>query len=316
MQEHWGLAEAVVTYAPLGHGSHNWSAEVGESRWFVKAYRSGADSAFFQATQASTAALGDRGVSCVLAPVRSRGGLALVPVSPSWELAIFPFVRGRNADFLSSDRELVASAVGELHAFGPVPSDALRWAPGWLQPELRARLASGLSGPWSEGPYGERARTLLLRCRSGIEALLALSDRLVARLESSSEPWVMTHGEPHGGNSMIDSSTGAAVLIDCDAMLVAPRERDLRLLLHASHKGPRGLDNAAVLAAYHRAAGPVVPREWVMELFRAEWHLLEIARYAEQFAAPHVESADTAARIVSLESYVPVTQNWPELNAA
>lgn len=304
-----------MTYAPVGHGSHNWSAVAGGSSWFVKAYRRGADSSFFQATQESTAALGESGLSCVLAPMRSLGGAALAAVSPEWELAVFPFVTGRNADFLSPDRELVASALGSLHAFRPVPSSALRWEPGWQQPELRTRLSSGLSDSWP-GPYGERARRLLARCRPGIEALLGLSDRVVARLSSSDEPWVMTHGEPHGGNSMIDSSTGAAVLIDCDAVMVAPRERDLRLLLHASHKGPRGLDNTAVMAAYQRVVGPVSPREWVIDLFRAEWHLLEIARYAEQFAASHAESADTAARIASLESYVPVTQNWPALNAA
>jgi spectinomycin phosphotransferase len=309
LHEHWGIAEAVVTYAPLGHGSHNWSVEAGGSQWFVKANR-GPDSEFLRTTLASVAALGEGGLACVLAPVRSLSGAVVAEVSPEWQLTLFPFVRGRNADFASADRTLVATALGRLHAFAPLPEDAMRWEPGWYQPELRERLANDLGRPWSDGPYGERARTLLTHHREGVEALLALSDRLVERLAADDQPYVMTHGEPHGGNSMIDES-GEAILIDCP-MMVAPRERDLRLLLHASHKGPRGWDNTGVLAAYQRAAGPVEPREWLIEMFRAEWHLIEIARYAELFSGPHRDTADTRARIESLESYVPVAQNWPE----
>jgi spectinomycin phosphotransferase len=302
-----------VTYAPVGHGSHNWSVEANGTRWFVKANR-GQDPEFLRTVLTSVDALGESGLDCVLAPVRSLTGAVVAEVSPHWHLTLFPFVRGRNADFTGADRALVATALGRLHAFEPLPENAMLWEPGWYQPELRERLATDLDRSWSDGPYGERARTLLTRYREGVEALLALSDRLVERLAADDQPYVMTHGEPHGGNSMIDES-GEAILIDCP-MMVAPRERDLRLLLHGSHKGTRGWDNAEVLAAYHRAAGPVEPREWMIELFRAEWHLIEIARYAELFSGPHVDSADTAARIATLEGYVPVTRNWPGLTAS
>jgi hypothetical protein len=111
---------------------------------------------------------------------------------------------------------------------------------------------------------------------------------------------------------MLDTS-GRMHLIDCDATMIAPRERDLRLLLHASHARPKDLDNTAVLAAYQRTAGPVEPRSFVLELFRAEWHLIEIARYAELFSGAHGDSADVQARWRSLNGYVPVSQNWAAL---
>lgn len=52
------------------------------------------------------------------------------------------------------------------------------------------------------------------------------------------------------------------------------------------------------------------------ELFRAEWHLIEIYRFAQLFSAPHGQAADVHARWNALEGYVPVIQNWPELVSA
>ena len=312
LRTHWGLLGAEVTYTPLGHGSHNWTVTTaGGSRWFVKAYRSGPDSDFFRTTGQTAALLREAGLDFVLGPVRDQHGEAVTQVSPNWQLAVFPFVEGRNPDFSSGERALVADVLGRLHAFSPVPAVAERWEPGWFQPELKQVLADELQRPWTEGPYGERARSLFVDARSGIERLFRLSDQLVARLADSDEPCVITHGEPHAGNTMLDHS-GKMYLIDCDAVMLAPRERDLRVLLYASHRRPRGLDNTEVLAAYRRAAGPIEPRPFALELFRVEWHLIEIARYAQLFSGRHGSTADVQARWRALNAYLPVSQNWPE----
>jgi len=314
LHTHWKFDTVDVSYAPVGHGSHNWIAVTADgTKWFVKAGRVGPNSEFFQATHQTAAALCEAGLDFVLGAVRDRSGAVRPRVSPDWEIAVFPFIEGRNPDFGTDERVPVAEALGRLHAYGSVPEVALHWEPGWCQPELKQLLAGDLDRPWIEGPYGERARALFVRTRSGIERLFAESDRLVGLLAESDQPWVITHGEPHDGNSMLDTS-GTAYLIDCDAMMYAPRERDLRLLLHASHQRPGELDNTAVLAAYQRSAGrPIEPRPFALELFRAEWHLIEICRYGWLFSGPHEDTADVRARWQSLQRYLPVGQNWPEL---
>ena len=313
---HWGIDVRTVTYAPRGHGSHNWTVVASDgTRWFAKASRSGPDSDFGQATYETAALLREAGLDFVLGPVRALSGEVRPRVSPEWELAVFPFIEGRNPDFTSDERVKVAEVLGELHAFSPVPEQAIRWEPGWYQPELRQILADELDRRWNGGLYGEQARSLFVRWRAGIERLLDLSDELVARLADSDDPPVVTHGEPHSGNTILDPS-GKAYLIDCDALMVAPRERDLRVLLYASHRRSRGLHNTKVLAAYQRHAGPVQPRPFALELFRAEWHLIEICRYAQLFSGPHGQTADVQARWRALNAYVPVGQNWPELESA
>lgn len=141
--------------------------------------------------------------------------------------------------------------------------------------------------------------------------MLDYSDRLVAELLDDRQPWVMTHGEPTEGNSMLDID-GSAHLIDCDVMMVAPRERDLWLLLYGGHRSPQEIDST-VLAAYHRTAGPVEPRRYVLAVFRAERHLAEISGCAQTFAGPHGDDSDCNEDWQCLQEHIPVGNLWPEL---
>jgi spectinomycin phosphotransferase len=304
-----------VAYVALGYGSHNWDVlDADGRRWFVKANRSGADSVFFQATYRTTLALHRAGLEFVHAALPDRSGDPKPSTSSGWDLAVFPFIDGRSPDWNSTaERALVAETVGRLHAAGIVPTEALRWEPGWKHPELRRLMEESLDDPWTAGPFGERARLLIRKDRAAIHQLFDHFDRLLAEVLADPEPWVMTHGEPHGGNSMIDRS-GALHLIDCDAVMVAPRERDLRILLYGGHQVGGDVDEA-VLAGYQCAAGPVRPRTSALELFRAEWHLAEISGYATALSGEHTEDANYASYWKYLQVYVPVSQNWPGLRS-
>lgn len=317
LRAHWGIVAEEIDYVALGDGSCNWRVRDDDGRrWFVKAERAGDDD-FFRVTYETAAVLRDGGLGFVQAAIRDRSGALRQPVTPNWDLAVFPYLDGHNPDFSGDDRDraAIAGIIGKLHAFGPHPDVAFRWTPGYRQPELRQLLARGFRQSWGPGPYGEPARHLFASGARQIEALLSLHDRLFERLADDDDPWVVTHGEPHGGNTMIDTA-GSVHLIDCNAMMIAPRERDLRLLLHGSHRGPRALDNSKVLAAYREGAGPVYPRLFALELFRAEWHLAEISAYGEQFRQPHENTGGTADHWRTLNHYLPIFPNWPELAAA
>lgn len=51
-----------------------------------------------------------------------------------------------------------------------------------------------------------------------------------------------------------------------------------------------------------------------MELFRAEWHLMEISAYGQQFRGEHESTDGVTANWKSLNAYLPVSQNWPALD--
>ncbi|MFC7621544.1 phosphotransferase enzyme family protein [Microlunatus sp. GCM10028923] len=308
LREHWGLAATEAEYAAIGHGSHNWTVRTDDgTKLFVKADR--AEPAFRESAHQTAAELRDGGLDSVHAAIRSRSGELRRQVGP-WKLTVFPFINGRNPDFAdSAQRCRIAETIGRLHSCPPMPN-APRWAPGLWRPELDRLMAAGLDAPWDSGPYAARAQALFLAGLPGVRELLELHDSLSARLAASDQAWVITHGEPHGGNTMLDDS-GQLRLIDCDDLMVAPRERDLWLLLYVAHDRRRADDDSEILRAYQRTAGPAAPRRDVIELIRADWHLSEISAYVHDFSRPHHDTEDHAAHWRTLNSYLPVSQNWP-----
>jgi spectinomycin phosphotransferase len=309
----WGIETARVAYAPVGYGGFHWTVEEpGGARWFVTADpRVGEEFGWILASYRAAAMLRERGLEFVLPPTPDRYGELRPDIAPAWALAVYPYIDGRNPDYTTGERDRAMELLGRLHAFTPVPEMAYRWEPvNWL--ELLSPWLDGLGVPWGNGPYGEPARALLDRSAAGVGQLIAHYQRLAAQVVGSDDSYVITHDEPHAGNAILDTA-GALHFIDWDATFVAPREMGLRILLHGRHEQPLGLDNRSAIAAYQRAAGPVQPRAYAMELFRAEWALWEIWRYLQRFSRPHQGNADDKARWDGLNRYLPVTQNWPDL---
>lgn len=316
LRQHWDLVAVEVDYLPAGHGSHNWTVTAADgTRWFVKVDHGARPSR--RASFRAAVALREGGLDSVQAPIRCRSGALTCLIaehgeSGQWELAVFPFIEGSNPDFShDGHRARIAREVGRLHAQVPVPSAAEVWQSGFRKPELIDLLATGLDSPWTDGPYAAAAHALLQACRREIGDLLDRHDRLAARLDQSDLPWVIPHGEPHGGNTMFDTA-GNVQLIDCDDLMIAPRERDLWLLLDVNHQRPLPVDNREVLSAYRESAGPHEARSWVIDLMRADWHLQEISAYAQDFSEPHEDTPDFETHWRTLNSYLPVVQNWPD----
>ena len=103
----------------------------------------------------------------------------------------------------------------------------------------RRALADDFAGPYRDqleaacqpgggsgrGPYARPVARLIQEHAAPIRRLLARYDRLVTAARSQPSRTVLTHGEPHPGNTMLTG--GGWVLIDWDTALAAPPERDL-----------------------------------------------------------------------------------------
>jgi spectinomycin phosphotransferase/16S rRNA (guanine(1405)-N(7))-methyltransferase len=123
-------------------------------------------------------------------------------------------------------------------------------------------------------------RELLRAHEKPIRRELGRYDELVAEARAQPHRTVLTHGEPHPGNTIL--TTEGWALIDWDTTLVAPPERDLW-----------GLDpgDGSILGAYADATGrPALPS--MLELYRVRWDLADIAVEVSRFRGPHGDTAD------------------------
>src|SRR5207342_2639654 len=120
------------------------------------------------------------------------------------------------------------------------------------------------------GPYSRPTAALLVEHEQTVRDALARYDALVAT--AIEQPMrVLTHGEPHAGNTM--RTPDGWKLIDFDTMLVASPERDLWDLEQLW----RGYEDATNMRL----------QPSLLKLYRLRWYLGDAAVYATRFRAPH-----------------------------
>jgi hypothetical protein len=288
----WGMSVVTAEYRPVGWGSHHWAVtDAAGSRWFVTAdeleHKRMAEQeplgAAFGRLRASLAAATDlraSGATFVVAPVRTGDGGPLVRVNDRFGVAVYPFLDGQSFDwgeFSSPEHRLsVLRLVAAVHTAFPavsrqVPDDDFA-VPHRDALEAAFDPTSDVAGA---GPYALRTSLLVRQNAAPIRQLLARYDGLVSRAGSRADRAVLTHGEPHPGNTMLTAD--GWVLIDWDTALVAPPERDLWLI---------DPGDGTILDAYASATG-VTPIPDIVEAYRLRWDIADLAVDIGRFRRRH-----------------------------
>jgi Phosphotransferase enzyme family len=308
LDRNWGLAVDAISYQPVGFGSHHWTATRGPQCWFVtvdeldtKQYAEAEplDAPYERlcAALATARALHDRGHAYPVAPIPMRDGAPVVRLGARFAVAVYPFVAGRGFDWGDFDvpghREAILELVIALHG---APEEVRRHAlaDDFAVPhrdELIAALRTPNATP-DHGPYARPAAALLAEHAAAVQDVLDRYDALVAAIRAEPARAVLTHGEPHRGNTML-TATGWR-LIDWETALVAPPERDLWML---------DPGDGSVVRAYELATG-VELRPAALALYRLRWDIADIAVDLSRFRRPHTGTVDDAKSWGTLQSLV------------
>lgn len=268
VREQWLPEADTVEHLPVGFGAWHWRASAaGRPRLFVTLDRLGERHTpeSLDAAYRGAAVLATAGLDFVLAPSPTIDGSFTVALD-GHRLSATPWVDGTSGDgSLRDDGEArrTAEMLDALHT--TPPPELPRWTP-LVGVDLPARTADRVRSPWDTGPYGERARAALAGRLSDLDRWVHRYVDLAGRTDPSH--WVGTHGEPHTRNQLF-TADGRTVLVDWESLKLAPRERDLRVLVDQGY------------GALCRAEPDLI------EMFDLEWRLDEIAQYAEWFHAPH-----------------------------
>ncbi|GGM17053.1 phosphotransferase [Dactylosporangium sucinum] len=280
----WGLTVKSLTYRPVGFGSHHWElVDTSGSRWFVTVDEP-ADPARLRASLAVAADLHVTGHTFAVAPVPTLRSETMLTSGP-FAIAVYPFVDGTSFEWNAfagpEHRQATLDMIIQLHTAPPVVRRHAR-VDDFAVPH-RDEVEQALKRPGPDcGPYAAAAADLLAAHREPLRRLLARYDELV--LESRAEPVraVLTHGEPHSGNTM-RTPTGWR-LIDWDTVLISPPERDLWLIEPG---------DGSIFTAYAEATGVLVRPSTIM-LFQLRWALADIAVEVRRFRRPHTGTSDDA----------------------
>lgn len=297
LSDHWGLAGAGVEYRAVGFGSHHWEAvDANGIRWFVtvdeldrkrQSLSEPGEAAFdrLRAALATTKDLRDSGATFVVAPIPTRAGEPLVRTDRRLAVALYPYVDGQSyswGDFSTpAHRRGVLDLIVALHTAPAMASRHAMTEDFAVAHRDELELAFDDAGfRWDGGPYAKLTSALLIENADKIRRLLVRHDDLVEEIRRRPGRMVLTHGEPHPGNTMLTSA--GWVLIDWDTVLLAPPERDLWSL---------DPGDGSIIGAYADATG-TMPRPLMLELYRIRWDLADIAVYVSRFRGSHSGSPD------------------------
>ncbi len=311
IEQRWGLVAGELRFEPVGFGSHHWTFAAAGSRWFVTVDELGAESADaagrlaeLRDAGATAAVLAARGASFVAAPLPSVSGGVVESLGPHHGISLRPYVDGVAGEWGSYDDvstlRSVADVFARLHRFEV--SDVPRCRRVALEVPGRDRLETALMDldrPWREGPHGEPCRRLLLEHAAEVSAALRLHRDLVDRV-APVDDWVITHGEPHPGNVVMTAQ--GPVLIDWDTVRIAPRERDLWMLVR---------EGTGIGDHYREVTGVSLDRRSLV-LFELGWDLADVASFVDGFRSDHADDADSELAWKSLGEHLD-PQRWFEL---
>ncbi|RBQ15547.1 hypothetical protein DP939_34805 [Spongiactinospora rosea] len=274
LDAHFGLKPAILEFLPLGNDSASWSFRADDHFLKVRAGDGRMPGAAVPALL--------RDLPHVLAPLPTTSGAPYATVN-GFALALYPLLDAAPAVEVGMSAEhwrTIGKAISTLHTTPLTPAliqaaDRETYRPG--RRELIPAIEAALRAP-QDDIAKELADHWTAR-KEIIDDLLQRTDTMGPRLAAEEPPLVLTHGDLHTWNILIDKENNLWI-IDWDEAAVAPRERDLMLVIRGI--GP-GLVSEDDTAAFFQGYGDsTVPDERLLSFYRAAWAVRDIAEFGER----------------------------------
>jgi spectinomycin phosphotransferase len=229
LQAEHGLHVAAITFLPLGADLNTavYRVVTDGASYFLK-LRSGV---FDETSVTLPKFFSDQGIAHIIAPLATSTGQLWANLD-TFKVILYPFIEGRNGYEVDlSDHHWIefGAALKRIHTLvvPPALSNCLQretFSPKWRE-IVRASLARIETDPFDD-PVAANTATFLKSKRAEILDLVARAERCAQALQDHSPEFVLCHSDLHAGNILFEDS-GAFYLVDWDAPILAPKERDL-----------------------------------------------------------------------------------------
>ena len=226
----YGITAVQLTFLPIGADQFTAvyrAVSVTGHAYFVK-LRS---RAFDEIAVTLPRFLSDMGLAQIIAPMAAKTGLLWTSLPP-YTMILYPFVAGRDGYEVNlSDRQWTefGTLLKKIHTM-QLPPALRKILPQETYPSIgRERLIFFLKWIGRTGlddPLTAELAGFLRPRRDELGKLVDRTERLAQSLKARSLELFLCHADIHAGNLLI-TSDGTFFLVDWDAPILAPKERDL-----------------------------------------------------------------------------------------
>lgn len=299
--QHYGMAASSATFLPIGADASAAVYQIGATTgdYFAKLKLG----EFNKTGIVLPKLLAEHGIAQVIAPIATRSG-ALWAECAHFTLLLYPFVPSRNAyDVVLSPQHWhdFGATLKQLHRFAVPPSlaQAIRhesYSPRWrmlvahfLQWVARATFADAIAADLAD---------VLRRHHRQIAQMLSRAAELAQQLQVKSLEYVLCHADAHAGNVLLGEGgehDGKLYVVDWDAPMVAPKERDLMFV--GGGLGFAGHTPSTEETLFYRGYGVADINFAALAYYRYERIIEDIALYCQQVFESDDDDRDRAQAV-------------------
>lgn len=301
VRDAYGVTAKALAFLPLGADYSAWvyrlEADDGTT-YFLKLRKGRVDAVSLLVPRYLRAA----GVDPVVAPLAPvTGGQPWAPLA-GYAVLLYPFIPGATAmerGLTESQWVTYGALLRQVHAVRlsddlqrRVPRETFR--PGWSRGVRR--LQAAIARLDRRDRYAQELAAIWQSEQARINRIVERAETLGRSLRTRHGAFVLCHTDPHLANVLVDPA-GRLHIVDWDAPLQAPRERDLHFVVGSViGRVPIGPPEEALI--FH-GYGPI-PLDWeALTYYRFEWVSGDLLEYGRQ--ACLVEDASEASKAQALE---------------
>lgn len=291
LQEEYNLRVATLTFLPLGAdmGSAVYRVVADDRTDYFLKLRKG-----FEAIVVTVPLfLKSQGIKEIIAPFETKSNRGWADFG-EYKMILYPFIEGKNGfqmDLTDGHKRVLGAALKRIHTT-KIPLELKRaipqepFSPQWREQvkEFQQKVESTIF----DDPSAAKLADFIKSKRSEINRLIQRTEELASEMQSQSHELVLCHTDIHGANMLI-TEKDEFYIVDWDAPLLAPKERDLMFV-------GGGIDNIWKSnrdeTVFYEGYGKANIDLTVMAYYRYERVIEDLAAYGEQLLLTDEGGAD------------------------
>jgi spectinomycin phosphotransferase len=291
LQEEYGFRVTSLTFLPLG-------ADMGTAVYRVVAEDKTAcflklRKGFDETSVLVPLFLKSRGIKEILAPFETKSKQGWTNFG-EYKMILYPFIEGKNGfeTELSDDLKRTLGAVLKgIHSAQLPPEIKKRIPQETFSPKFRESMKSFQEQAESQ-TYDEHVAARLAEFikskRNKINHLIERAEQLASEIQAGPVDFVLCHTDIHGGNMLIGEN-GDFYIVDWDAPVLAPKERDLMFIGGGIDEIWKSKRDEAV---FYEGYGETEINFSVLAYYRYQRIIEDLVAYCEQLLLSNEGGAD------------------------
>jgi spectinomycin phosphotransferase len=291
LQKEYGLHVTSLTFLPLGAdmGSAVYRVVAEDGAVYFLKLRKG----FNEIVVTVPLFLKSQGIQEIIAPLETKSNQGWADFG-EYKMILYPFIEGKNGfqmDLTDNHKRKFGAALKRIHAV-KIPPELKSVIPQeTFSPHWRERVKEfqrQVEQTRFEDPNAAKLADFIRAKRSEMNRLIERTEELTSELQSQSHELVLCHTDIHGANILI-TNEDKFYIVDWDAPLLAPKERDLMFI-------GGGIDyiwkSEHDISIFYEGYGDTQIDFPMMAYYRYERVIEDLAAYGEQLLLTDEGGAD------------------------